>query len=221
MFKQWSEMLQLYKSSRPKYWRAICSNPFALHLLPAWAAVLLGGLIPLAADSVYGHPWGSFALMACTGLYTWALFLAREYFAGQHFFDHYQRHAIADQPFLQRDSYLHYAHFLDALKRTGTDVDQIARMVEFGKISGHPYKPLNLMQNTLFVWLMTFLAALAVEKTKLTRLWQFQNGDLAMVLALLALLLFVMLLMMVSEYRQHKGRLVRYLEWACHDLKPG
>ncbi|RWU25471.1 hypothetical protein DM813_07055 [Pseudomonas alkylphenolica] len=206
-------MLRFYKRSRPKYWLAIYRNPLALHLLPCWVAV--AGII---ASLLCKKSLGPIGQTLCVCMFTWALFLAREYFAGQYFRDYYQRHAIADQPFLQRDSYLHYAHFLDALKQSGVEINQVKRMAEFGRISGHPVKPLNLMQNTVFVWLMTFGAALAVEKIKLTRLWKFQDGDLAMILALIAALLIVFVLQTVHGYRQHKGRLIRYLEWAEHDL---
>ncbi|MDD2060597.1 hypothetical protein N5D52_12825 [Pseudomonas sp. GD03860] len=213
MFKQWSEMLRLYKSSRPKYWRAILKNPLALHLLPSWLAVL--GLV---TSLLYRESLGLLALTVCLCMFTWALLLAREFFVGHYFRDYYERHTIIDQPFLQRDNYLHYAHFLDALERTGIEAGQVSRMAEFGKVAAPPYIPLNLMQNTLFVWMMTSASALAVEWVKGTSLWGFSKGDLVMALAMYLTLLLWMVLSTISEFRQRRGRLARYLEWAIHDL---
>ncbi len=214
MFKQWSEMLRLYKSSRPNYWHAILQNPVSLHLLPSWVAVL--GLV---ASIAYRESMGLFALTFCLCMFTWALLLARELFVSHYFRDYYERHAIADQPFLQRDNYLHYAHFLDALRLRGVELSQVSCMAQFGKIAGPPNNPLNLMQNTLFVWMMTFIAALAVERVKQTLLWGYEKGDLALGLAVWLTVILWTVLRTISEFKQHRGRLARYLEWASHDLK--
>lgn len=218
MFKNWSEMLKLYKSSRPSYWRAIVSNPMALHLLPTWLVVVMLILVISASFTLQQHPLGAITIMLCTGLCMWALLLAREYFVAEHFSNYYRRHAISSQPLLQRESYLRYAHFLEVLEQNGVTASQVSEIAAFAKISENPPKSLNLTQNALVLALLTFLAAIAVEKTKSTQLWEFGHGNLVILLTFTALLALLFVLAMIRDYLHHKERIIRYLEWASHDL---
>ncbi|WP_123564396.1 hypothetical protein [Pseudomonas vranovensis] len=218
MFQQWSEMLQLYKRSRPNYWHAIRNNPLAPHLLPTWLVVLATILVVSASFSVQQHPLGPVTVMLSTSLCMWAMLLAREYFVAEQFKSLYQRHAIASQPLLQRDSYLRYAHFLQMLEQKAVSAAQAGEIAAFAKISENPPKSLNLTQNAMFVAIITFLATIAAEKAKLTELWAFGKGNLVILLTFAVLLVLWFGLMVVRDHLHYKERIIRYLEWASHDL---
>lgn len=218
MFEEWNEILKAYRASRPRYEKALRNNPFCRDTVPFWLCVIMLLTILAVAPFRYEQPLAPPVILISTGLSMVALIFSREYLAMSYYRDQYRKHAIAHHSLSKREYLLRYALFLHILKKNGVTPEQAARLAEFGKISSPPAKSLNLSQSILLLGLITLLTTLTVEAMKNNEWWQYGSGLLFVFLTALAIFVILLIKLMLNDIHHHNQRIVRYVEWASHDL---
>lgn len=219
VLKTWSELLEIYKESSPKIFRALFLSGGIRQTWPTWSTTIALVLLLLAHTLLPETPGRTLATFFGAALASLALILSRERCCAMLFDAHYQHHSLSDQSLFKRERNLRYALFKDILQERGYTAVEVQRLSHIADIAGCPEKPYPASQNIVIIMLLTALIAISTDLLQLTETWVKNKGALFLLPLVLGLYIAYAI---ADTIRSHKYRdllIKRFLDRAHIDIQ--
>lgn len=215
----WSELLEIYKESRPKIFRALFLTGGIRQTWPTWS-VLIALIVLLLAHSLQPEmPHRAVATFFGSILATLALLLSRERCCAKQFQSYYQYHSLGDQSLFKRERNLRYALFKEILQERGYTAAGVQRLSHIAEVAGCPEKPYPTSQNIAIIMLCTALIAISTDLLQLTEIWTTNKGGLFLLPLALGLYITYTIADTTRSLKHRDLIIKRYLERAHTDIQ--
>ncbi|MGM3387265.1 hypothetical protein KXR94_06405 [Stutzerimonas stutzeri] len=219
VLKTWSEVLEIYKESRPKIFRALFLAGGIRQTWPTWSATIALVLLLLAHTLQPEAPGRTLATFFGSILAFLALILARERCCAKFFDLHYQHHSLGNQSLFKRERNLRYALFKDILQERGYTAAKVQRLSHIADIVGCPDKPYPASQNIIIIMLFTALIAISTDLLQLTETWVKNKGALFLLPLALGLYITYAIVDIIRSLKYRDLLIKRYLDRAYIDIQ--